>query len=174
METMKQWRNYPEGRDHKVVLQCDHKKLEYCQRWKMVSRRQARWPEILSSYHFVIEHLEGMKNPVDGPSRRPDYQISHENMTAKLLANIAATTFTESHDDHQPEIKAAQETDFLATEILPTLVDDSTADKCQWRSFNGALTCERRIMVPTAFRCRVTSHFHDNHEFRHFEARTTA
>jgi hypothetical protein len=62
----------------------------------VLSRRQARWAEILSSYDFVIEHLEGKKNPADGPSRRPDYEIGSENMTAKLLATLAATTITES------------------------------------------------------------------------------
>jgi hypothetical protein len=78
----------------------------------VLSRRQARWAEILSSYDFVIEHLEGKRNPADGPSRRPDYEIGYEHMTAKLRATLAATTITESYDDLLPEIKAAQETDF--------------------------------------------------------------
>ena len=69
VETMKQWRHYLEGANHKVLIQCDHKNLEYFQTSKLLSRRQARWAEILSSYDFVIEHLEGKKNPADGPSR---------------------------------------------------------------------------------------------------------
>jgi hypothetical protein len=81
---------------------------------------------------LVNEHQEGNKNPADGPSRRPDYEIGNEQMTVKLLATLAATTITESYDDLLPEIKEAQETDFLATEILPTLVDVSTADESQW------------------------------------------
>jgi hypothetical protein len=124
VETMKQWRHFLEGVNHKVLIQCDHKKLEYFQTSKVLSRRQARWAEILSSYDFVIEHLEGKKNPAGGPSRTPDYEIGYEHMMAKLLATLAATTITESYDDLLPEIKAAQETDFLATEIRPTLVDD--------------------------------------------------
>jgi len=64
---MKQWRHYFEGANHKVLIQCDHKNLEYFQTSKVLSRRQARWAEILSSYDFVIEHLEGKKNPADGP-----------------------------------------------------------------------------------------------------------
>jgi hypothetical protein len=174
VETMKQWRHYLEGANHKVLIQCDHKNLEYFQTSKVLSRRQARWAEILSSYDFVIEHLEGKKNPADGPSRRPDYEIGYENMTAKLLATLAATTITESYDDLLPEIKAAQETDFLATEIRPTLLDVSTADESQWRSTDGALTYERRIYVPAALRSRVTSLFHDNPESGHFGALKTA
>jgi hypothetical protein len=72
VETLKQWRHYLEGANHKVLIQCDHKNLEYFQTSKVLSRRQARWSETLSAYDFVIEHLEGNKNPADGPSRRPD------------------------------------------------------------------------------------------------------
>ena len=170
VETMKQWRHYLEGANHKVFIQCDHKNLEYFQMSKVLSRRQARWVEILFSYDFVIEHLEGQKNPADGPSRRPDYEIGYENMTAKLLATVAATTITESYDDLLPEIKAVQETDFLATQIQPTLVDVSTPDGSQWRSIDRALTYERRISVPAALRSSVTSLIHDNAESGHFGA----
>jgi hypothetical protein len=97
----------------------------------VLSRRQARWAEILSQYDVIIEHLEGKKNPADGPSRRPDYEIGYEHMTAKLLATLPATTITESYDDLLAEINGAQETDLLATEIWPTLLDVSTADESQ-------------------------------------------
>jgi len=62
VETMKQWRHYLEGANHGVLRQCDHKNLEYFQTSKVLSQRQARWAEILSSYDFVIEHLEGIQN----------------------------------------------------------------------------------------------------------------
>jgi hypothetical protein len=91
-------------------------------------------------------------------------------MTAKLLATLAATTITESYDDLLPEIKAAQETDCLATEIRPTLVHVSTTDESQWRPIHGALTYRRRIYVPAVLRSRVTSLFHDNPESGHFGA----
>jgi len=95
-------------------------------------------------------------------------------MTAKLLASLAATTITKSYDDLLPEIMAAQETDFLATEIRPTLFDVSTADESQWRSIDRALTYERRINVPVALRSRVTSLVNDNPESGHVPALKTA
>jgi len=140
----------------------------------VLSRQLARWAEILSSYDFVIEHLEGKKNPADRLSSRPDYEIRYENMTANLLATLAATTITESYDDLLPEIKATQETNFLATEIRPTLFDVSTADGSQSRAIDGALTYERMIYVPAALRSRVTSHFHNIPESGHFGALKTA
>jgi len=171
---MKQWRHYLKGANHKVLIQCDHKNLEYFQTPKVLSRWQDRCAEILCSYDVIIEHLDGKKNPADGPLRRLDQKIGHENRTRKLRATIAATTITESCGDLLPEIKVAQETDFLATEIRPTLVDVSTAAESQWRSINGALTYERRIYVPAALRHRVTRLFHDNPESGDFGALKTA
>jgi hypothetical protein len=90
---MKQWRHHLEGAKHKILIQCDHKNLEYFQTSKVLSRRQARWAEILSAYDFKIEHLEGTKNPADGPSRRPDYEEGYERPSARLLATCKETGF---------------------------------------------------------------------------------
>jgi hypothetical protein len=95
-------------------------------------------------------------------------------MMAKLLATFGVTTITESHDDLLPEIKAAQETDFLGTEIRPTLVDGSTGDESECRSIDGALTNEWRLYVPAALRSRELSLFHHNSDSGHFGALQTA
>jgi len=95
-------------------------------------------------------------------------------MTARLLATLATTTITESYGNLLPEIKVAQETDFLATAITPTLVDVSTGDESQWRTIDGALTYECRIYVPMALCSRVTSLVHDNPKSGHFGALKTA
>ena len=68
LETLRQWRHYPEGANHKVLIQRDHNNLEYFQTSEVLSRRQARWSEVLFAYDFAIEHLEGSKNPADGQS----------------------------------------------------------------------------------------------------------
>jgi hypothetical protein len=65
-----------------------------------LSRRQARWAEILSACDFKIEHLEGTKNPADRPFRWPDYEQGYERRSARLLA-----TCTFSHlGNVQPSI----------------------------------------------------------------------
>jgi len=84
--TLKQWRHYLEGANYKILIWCDHKNLEYFQTSKLLSRRQARWSEILSAYDFVIEHLEGTSNTADSTSRRPNYEIGYERPVARLLA----------------------------------------------------------------------------------------
>src|SRR6266576_1964050 len=77
VESMKQWRHHLEGARHRILIRCDHKNLEYFQMTKVLSWRQARWAEILSTYDFQIEHLDGIKNPGDGSSQRPDYEIGY-------------------------------------------------------------------------------------------------
>jgi len=175
---MKQWRHYLEGANHKVLIQRDHKNLEYFQTSKVLSRRQARWAEILSSYDFVIEHLEGKKNSADGPSRRPDHEISYERQIARLLA----TTTVQPYDHLLLAIKAAQGTDSLAisnklkitdTPIIGNL-EAKIAGESQWRLIAGALNYEGRIYVPEALQSKVISLFHDNPESGHFGALTTA
>jgi hypothetical protein len=115
VETMKHWSHYLEGANHKVLIQCDHKNLEYFHTSKVLSRRHARWAEILSSYHCVIEHLEQKKNPADGPSRRPDYVRGYNRPMARRLATLAAS-IVELYDDLQQEMKAAQAIDGLSAD----------------------------------------------------------
>jgi hypothetical protein len=124
IETMKQWRHYLEGANHKVLIQCDNKNLEYFQTSKVLSRRQARCAEILSSYYFVIEHLDGKDNPGEGPTRRPGYEIGYEWPTARLLAPLTATTI-EPYDALLQEIKAAQAIEALAAEVKHRIVSSN-------------------------------------------------
>ena len=93
----------------------------------MLSRRQARGAEILSSYDFIIEHWEGKKNPSDGPSSRPDYEIGYERPTASQLATMATTT-VEPCDDLLQVIKTAQAIDVLATNVKCRIVGTPIVD----------------------------------------------
>jgi len=103
VQTPKQWLHYVYGANFKVLIWCDHKNLEHFQTSNVLSREEARWSEILSAYDFVIEHLEGSKNPFNGPSRLPDYGIGYETPVAWLLANISV----EPYDDLMAAIVAA-------------------------------------------------------------------
>jgi len=119
VETLEQWRHYLEGANHKVLIQCDHNNLEYFQISEVLSRRQTRWAEVPSAYDFFIKHLEDSKNPADGPSRRPDYQIGYERPVARLLVTVSV----ESYDDPMPAIIAAQASDPLAADVSAKLVN---------------------------------------------------
>jgi len=177
VETLRQWRHYLEGANHQILIQCDHKNLKYFQTSKVLSRRQARPAEILSSYDFVIQWSEGKKNPADGPSRQPDYEGGYEGPTAQLLATLAVTT-VEPFSDLPPEIKAAQNTDPLGTDMKNIVgAQDRSKDRdtgMQWKVSAGDLTFEGRIYVPETLRNQVISLFHDSPESGHFSDLRTA
>jgi len=165
VETLKQWRHYLEGANYKVLIWCDHRNLEYFQTSKVLSRRQARWSEILSAYDFVIEHWEASKNPADGPSRQPDYEIGCERPVARLLATVSV----EPYDNLMPAIIAAQVPDSLAVDVFAKRVNrpmidgtDTAKEESQWQDVAGVLTYEGRIYVPATDSLRgiVISLFH--------------
>ena len=56
---------------------------------KILNRRQARWAEFLANYDFVLVHIQGSKNPVDGPSRRLDYMENVEIPIGILIPQSA-------------------------------------------------------------------------------------
>ena len=71
----KVWRCYLEGPE--FVINTDHQTLEFIQTQKHISKRQARWMELLANYKFKIQYKPGKTNQADGLSRRPDYQIHY-------------------------------------------------------------------------------------------------
>ena len=121
--------------------------------------------------------MDGKKNPADGPSRRPDYEEGYERPTARLLATLAVTTI-ELFSDLLPAIKAAQNTDPLATDMKNKIGgQDGSKDKdtdMQWKVSAEALALEGTIYVPEALRNQVISLFHNNSESGHFGAHRTA
>ena len=74
---LKQWRHYLEGHHLKFTVVTDHASLRYLQTQPNLSRRQARWMELLAQYNFEIVYQPGKFNTVaDALSRRPDYQLN--------------------------------------------------------------------------------------------------
>jgi hypothetical protein len=127
----------------------------------VLSRRQARWAEILSSYDFVIDHLEGKNNAANRPSRRPGYEKGYKRPTAMLLATLATNT-VEPYNFLLQEIKRSQAIDpsgadmkrrIVGTPIvhIPDLlrIDELEEDSSnEWKVTTGFLTYEGRIYVP--------------------------
>jgi hypothetical protein len=131
------------------------------------------------AYDFVIEHLEGTKNPADGPSRWPDYEIGYERPVVRLWV----TAPVEPYDDLMPAIIAAQASDSLTLDVSATLVDrpatdgtDTTEKETQWEVVAGAWTYGGRIHVPAvdSLHGKVICLFHHNPESGHFGALKTA
>jgi hypothetical protein len=69
----------------------------------------------------VNKHLEGKKNPVDGPSRSPDHVIGHERPTARLLATLPITTI-QPYNNPLNDIKPATVIDALVADVKRLIV----------------------------------------------------
>ncbi|GAA5914826.1 hypothetical protein JCM5296_004024 [Sporobolomyces johnsonii] len=74
IDAFKIWRQYLESTNDEIQVFSDHRNLEHFATTKVLSRRQARWAEILANYNFRIYHRPGTEQvKTDAMSRRPDY-----------------------------------------------------------------------------------------------------
>ena len=70
---LRHWRVYCEGATG-LTIYSDHKNLTYFTTTKELTRRQARWSELLGQYKFTIVYTPGRENGrADALSRRHDY-----------------------------------------------------------------------------------------------------
>jgi hypothetical protein len=102
----------------------------------VLSRRQASWVQILSSYDSLIEQLEGKKNPPNAPSRWCDYRKGYERPNARLVATLAATN-VDPYSNVLPAIRAAQGSHSLAADVnwrivgTPMVGDSDPSKTCK-------------------------------------------
>lgn len=72
----KKWRHIFESTNLPITVMTDHKAITQSLNAGGTNRRINRWIEILQPFKLVFEHVAGVSNPADYPSRRPDYQYS--------------------------------------------------------------------------------------------------
>ena len=157
VDCFKHWRHYLEGARQTITLRTDHKNHESFFSKKTLSRRQARWAELLSGYDVRIDYQPGKTNPADGPSRRPDYRL--------LKPQVAAVEVEEDTDQTLwSDLAAATATcPQMQTVAAHATQDQSEDQKPDWQLENGVLLFQNRIFVPTdALRLRVIRLHHDS------------
>jgi hypothetical protein len=94
IRVLKEWRHHLEGSPHKVIVLTDHKNLEYFLTTKSLTRRQARWAEIVSSYDLHIKYRPGKAATVpDALSRRVDHRPLEEPEREHRIFNQEHFTF---------------------------------------------------------------------------------
>jgi len=73
IHALKSWSIYLEGQHFTILT--DHSSLQYLKSQSRLSKRQARWIEILQEHDYDIRHVKGSENIVaDALSRRSDHQ----------------------------------------------------------------------------------------------------
>src|SRR6185437_15276647 len=89
VQAMKQWRHYLLGASEPVVIETDHRSLEYIQTQPHVSSMQVRWIEHLQQFNFVMRYREGKNNTVaDALSRRADHRETKQNEQLNAVDSV--------------------------------------------------------------------------------------
>ena len=103
IKALEYWQDELEATDEPIKIFTDHKNLEYFMSTKKLSRRQARWSEIMSRYNFKIVYRPGKQNMVaDALTRRGDADpLANEN--EKVLLPPDKFDLAPIEPEEQPE-----------------------------------------------------------------------
>jgi len=109
VHALKKWRYYLDG-SHFVVY-TDHATLQHFPTQPKLTRRQARWMELLQEYDFDFRYKRGADNIVpDALSRRPDHQeeptpdpppVAVHSLTIELDPGVRQRLIDEYPEDHR-------------------------------------------------------------------------
>jgi hypothetical protein len=187
----REWRSYLEGATHAIRVVTDHKNLEYFATTKLLTRRQARWSEFLSSFNYTVSYRPGrLGGKPDALTRRPDvypkggdgaYALANpQNLQSifkdgQLIESLRAT-YVLAPDVRPVDVGVQMratvlDVDALRTDILAALPSDESASQhlrspvAPWSfSSSGLLLYNMRVYVPDArdLRLRVLQTKHDH------------
>jgi hypothetical protein len=162
------WRAYLEGAKHTVTVRTDHHNLTFFTTTKKLTRRQARWAEILAQYDFKIVHCKGTENSVaDALSRRADYEIGTKEAEPAILRTddqgnivynqqiLAATSEIEDNEWLQQLKEATAQDEGLQRILGDTQRNEST------QLDNGLLLIHGLIYIPRTLQKEVIRRHHD-------------
>ena len=149
IKALKEWRCYLEGCEG-LTLVTDHNPLTFFKAQPSLSRRQARWNEFLSRFHFTVKYRPGATNPADPLSRlhTSDYPeatlaLIKCEIASDLLARIEEAS---AKDPHFQDTKATR----------------------KYRAEAGYWTYQGRIVVPELMRNEIIELHHDSIVSGHF------
>ena len=148
IKALKEWRCYLEGCQG-LTLVTDHNPLTFFSVQPTLSRRQARWSEFLSRFHFVVKYRPGATNPADPLSR----------LFGHTALSLLAVTVNEFNSDLLARIKEG------------SLLDPHFEDSKETRKYtqeSGYWTYQGRIVVPASMQTEIITEHHANVVSGHF------
>jgi hypothetical protein len=192
----KQWRAYLEGSTYPVRVVTDHRNLEYFATTKLLTRRQARWSEFLSSFHYKVLYRPGrLGGKPDILTRRSDvypkrgegtFALANPQNLQQLFKDGQLVESLRATYTLCPELLPATcsvqmratilDTDQLRLDILSALLNDHLAQgqlkelSPPWSlSSSGLLLYNHRVYVPSDkdLRLRVLQSRHDHETAGH-------
>lgn len=182
VSAVKLWRHYLEGLSKPFIILTDHQALQYFQTSKTLTRRQARWSEIINHHKYVIRYRPGDKSgKPDALSRRPDYAEggkASESDPQILLRplEISASGPQGLQSSLQEDLRTYQNLDPDLVDIKQKLTiplanrdDELTNELKDYEVRNGLLHLRGLICVPNheGIKVRILHQAHDVIELGH-------
>jgi len=174
VHALKTWRCYLEGAKGGFTVVTDHNPLTYFQTQPNLSRRQARWSEYLSRFHYDWEYRPGRINAADPLSRHPTHALTamavgrpREPLGA-LLAPVAGSRGLSPYSAFLQRIRVGCISD-------PWFTDPRNIDKHKLVLDSGLYWKGDRVMVPHVpeLRNALLYEFHNTPVAGHLGARKT-
>ena len=177
VEAVKLWRHYLEGLASAFIILTDHQALQYFQTSKTLTRRQARWSEVINHHKYVIRYRPGAQSgKPDALSRRPDFGAGGKASEAEPLVllrplEISATIRVfSSTSDLLPDIKRYQRQDPLILPYIEAIESGDRDDVSEaWHIREDILITRGLIYVPDYedIKVRILQQAHDSKEVGH-------
>ena len=159
IQAVKQWRHYLLGASEPVVIETDHRSLEYIQTQPHVSPMQVRWIEHLQQFNFVMRYREGKNNTVaDALSRRADHRQTTQNEQINVVESVAGPTLPLQQEIQQLKAGYLQD-DYTSVRLQqPDKFDDCVVRDGLLYDHAG------RLIIPDdrALKTRVLYELHDS------------
>ena len=150
IRSLEEWRCYVEGK--LTVVETDHNPLTYWETQPTVSRRMARWIELLAQFQLEIRYRKGSTNIADPLSRSPALAYLAVITTEHLVSTArAARAKPVQVQQLQPRKKKADKSDFMRRIQEGYSQDPWFAKKKtekQRTLVNGFYTAKDKILVP--------------------------
>lgn len=186
IDALKHWRHYLQDTVLPVEVWTDHKNLEYFLQTKTLTRRQARWSLLISSYDIVIIYKTGKSNSkADALSRRPDFQSTggDQDLHRPLLQtshfqhlrSIDEKVFAVTDEISRLGVffKEYYVKDQFALKMISDIQNNKLTDK-SWTLEKGLLMYKGLVYVPSgACRVLIIQLRHDAKSSGHFGIRKT-
>ena len=182
-EAFRVWRHFLEGSGIPIDVVTDHKNLEYFSTTKVLTRRQARWSEYLSSFNLVIRFRPGkLGTKPDSLTRRwdvypkggnSDYATVNPSNFRPMFTQQQISTSLRATQLLVPVLRASEimDQEQLNTDILSALPEDPVYlahqkdPQDRWSvTPDGFLRHDNLIYIPDTndLRLRVLRNKHDH------------